>query len=116
MRRAFRGHIHCRSAAPGQLERAFGDGVRHDGLLRRELFKQCSGESIELLRKAGCVGSSDESSARHATVRLDRESARGRGDNRDFALADCCRRSGLLATGSSRFVSTPLFPSNLNLP
>ena len=88
----------------------------HAGVLRPELFERRSSESIELLRKAGCAGSSDESSARRAAFRFNREYARSRGDSGDFALAEQRRRSRLLATRSSRLVSTSLFPSDLNLP
>lgn len=71
----------------------------HDGLLRPELFEQRSGESIELLQNAGRAGSSYESSGGHATFQLGREySRRGRGDRRDFALAEQRRRSSVLAT------------------
>jgi hypothetical protein len=70
----------------------------HDGVLRPELFEQRSRESIELLQNAGRAGSSYDSSARRATFRFDREYARGRGDSRDFALAEQRRRSSVLAT------------------
>jgi len=70
----------------------------HAGVLRPELFEQRSSESIELLRKAGCAGSSDESSARRAAFRFNREDARSRGDSRDFALAGQRRRSSVLTT------------------
>lgn len=89
----------------------------HNRLLRPELFEQPSGESVELLQAAGCAGSRDESSARCATFRFAREYARrGRGDGRDFALAEHRRRLWVLATQSSGFASTSLFPSDLTLP
>ena len=48
--------------------------------------------------------------------RFDRDDAGSRGDNRNFALAEYCRRSWVFATRPSRFVCLALFPSNLNLP
>jgi hypothetical protein len=90
--------------------------VLHDGVLRPELFEQRSGESVELLQKAGGAGSSDESNARRAAFRFDRDYAGSGGDSRDFALAEHRRRSGVLATQSSRFAGTSLLPTDLNLP
>jgi hypothetical protein len=103
-------------AACAQHEVAAREGVFHHGMLRTELFARRSSESVELLQHAGGAGSSENPNARRAIFRLDREYARGRGDNRDSAPKKYRNRSRLLTTWTSRFVSTSLFPSNLNLP
>jgi hypothetical protein len=48
-------HNSCRSAASVQFECAVCDGLLHNGVLRRELFEECSPESVELLQTAGGV-------------------------------------------------------------
>jgi len=54
--RAFSRRNPRRSADSPQPECAVGDGVFHNGLLRRELFEERDGESVELLPGAGDSG------------------------------------------------------------
>jgi hypothetical protein len=101
--------------ASAQHACAICDGLFHNGVLRRELFEERSGESAQQLQSASGPGQSDQPSARRPAFRFDREYARSRSDSLDFAFAEYSHQSWILPTGPSRFVSTSLFPSNLNL-
>ena len=71
---------------------------------------------VELLQSSDCTGQSRPSSTRRAPFRFGGDDARSRYKSRDLALAEYRRRSWVLATRVSRFVSPSLFPSDLNLP